>query len=243
MNKTNKRLLIVAGIILSILLLSSIFVFLGDEFPSPGNKVDSNPEDAFTFFGVGPNTEISGSLRDGLKNTLGSYAIETRTTINLEILFPGFIQEYFPQIKQLNTRLNENARQRIEHNTIKITFRYIPDQIKSFNYVEMLFSKNSSKPLYCKIRAKNDGIEILELLKTKHGDPQKIEWGKPEEWSFFWRSYGDILIFSQKPDKFGNPEYLVMIYYVENIKNLVEKEEQEKRIKEKETKNQLKKAF
>jgi len=243
MNKTNKSLLIIAGIILSILLLSSTYVLFREEIPYSGDGKDLNPEDAFTFFGVGPKTEITRSLRDELRNTLGSDAIETRTTINLEILYPGFIQEYFPHIHQLNKKLNENARQRIEHNTIKVTFRYIPDKIKSFNYVEFLFSNYSRKPLYGKIRTKNDGIEILELLKARYGDPEKIDWGKSEEWSFFWRSHGDILIFSKKPDKFGNPEYFIMIYYVDNIEDLIEKEDQEKRLQEEEATKQLKRAF
>jgi hypothetical protein len=243
MDQTNKRLLIIAGIIFSMLLLSATYVLFREEIPNSGSGSNLNPEDAFTFFGVGPNTEINRNLRDELKNTLGSDAIETRTTINLEILYPGFIQEYFPHIHRLNRKLNENVRQRIEHNTIKITFRYIPDKIKSFNYVELLFSNYSRNPLYSKIRAKNDGIEILELLKTRYGDPEKIDWGTPEQWSFFWKNHGDILIFSNKPDKFGNPEYFIMTYYVSNIEDFIEKEQQEKKIQEEEAKKKLKNIF
>jgi hypothetical protein len=243
MDQTNKRLLIIAGIIFSMLLLSATYVLFREEIPNSGSGSNLNPEDAFTFFGVGSNTEINRNLRDELKNTLGSDAIETRTTINLEILYPGFIQEYFPHIHRLNRKLNENVRQRIEHNTIKITFRYIPDKIKSFNYVELLFSNYSRNPLYSKIRAKNDGIEILELLKTRYGDPEKIDWGTPEQWSFFWKNHGDILIFSNKPDKFGNPEYFIMTYYVSNIEDFIEKEQQEKKIQEEEAKKKLKNIF
>jgi hypothetical protein len=243
MNKIDPKLLLIAGFIFFILLISVTFVLLKEEIPNSGSGNALNPEDAFTFFGVGPNTEINRSLRDELKNTLGSAAIETRTTINLEILYPGFIKEYFPHIHQLNRKLNENVRQRVEHNTIKITFRYIPDKIKAFNYVELLFSNYSRKPLHGKIRAKKDGIEIFELLKTRYGDPEKIDWGKPEEWSFFWKNHDDILIFSNKPDKFGNPEYFITIYYVNNIEDLIEKSEQEKRVEEDETKKQLKRAF
>ncbi len=243
MNNTNMKLLIIAGIIFSILLLSATLVLFREEIPNSGNGSDGNPEDAFTFFGVGPNTEINRSLRDELRNTLGSDAIETRTTINLEILYPGFIQQYFPHVHQLNKKLNENPRQRSEYNTIKITYRYIPDKITSFNYVELLFSNYFLNPLYNKIRAKNDGIDILELLKTRYGKPEKIDWGTPEQWSFFWKNHGDILIFSNKPDKFGNPEYFIMTYYVSNIEDLIEKEQQEKRLQEEEAKKQLKRAF
>jgi hypothetical protein len=243
MNNSNSKLLIIAGIIFVILFISVISVLFRQEIPSSGRRDGLNPEDAFTFFGVGPNTKINKSLRDELRNTLGSDAIETRTTINLEILYPGFIQEYFQDIYQLNQKLNENPRQRIEHNTIKIMFRYIPDRIRPFNYVELLFSNYSQKPLYGKIRAKNDGIEILDLLRTRYGVPDKIDWGKPEEWSFFWKNHGDILIFSNKPDKFGNPEYFLTIYYVNNIEDFIEKEEQEKRVQDEEAKKRLKRAF
>jgi hypothetical protein len=243
MNNSNSKLLIIAGIIFVILFISVISVLFRQEIPSSGRRDGLNPEDAFTFFGVGPNTKINKSLRDELRNTLGSDAIETRTTINLEILYPGFIQEYFQDIYQLNQKLNENPRQRIEHNTIKIMFRYIPDRIRPFNYVELLFSNYSQKPLYGKIRAKNDGIEILDLLRTRYGVPDKIDWGKPEEWSFFWKNHGDILIFSNKPDKFGNPEYFLTIYYVSNIEDFIEKEEQEKRVQDEEAKKRLKRAF
>jgi hypothetical protein len=243
MNNSNSKLLIIAGIIFVILFISVISVLFRQEIPSSGRRDGLNPEDAFTFFGVGPNTKINKSLRDELRNTLGSDAIETRTTINLEILYPGFIQEYFQDIYQLNQKLNENPRQRIEHNTIKIMFRYIPDRIRPFNYVELLFSNYSQKPLYGKIRAKNDGIEILDLLRTRYGVPDKIDWGKPEEWSFFWKNHGDILIFSNKPDKFGNPEYFLTIYYVNNIEDFIEKEEQQKRVQDEEAKKRLKRAF
>jgi hypothetical protein len=243
MNKIDTKLLLIAGLIFSILVISVTLVLLREDIPNAGKGDALNPEDAFSFFGVGPNTEINRSLRDDLRNTLGSAAIETRTTINLEILYPGFIREYFPHIHQLNTKLNENVRQRVEHNTIKLTFRYIPEKIKAFNYVELLFSNFSRKPLYGKIRAKKDGLEIFELLKTRYGDPEKIDWGKPEEWSFFWQNHGDILIFSNKPDKFGNPEYFITIYYVSNIQDLIEKAEQEKKSDEDETKKQLKRAF
>jgi hypothetical protein len=243
MNKSNTKLLIIAGIIFFILFISVISVLFRQEIPNSGKLNVLNPEDAFTFFGVGPNTKINKSLRDELRNRLGSDAIETKTTINLEILYPGFIQEYFQHIQQLHKKLNENPRQRSEHNTIKIMFRYIPDRLRPFNYVELLFSNYSQKPLYGKIRAKNDGTEILDLLKTRYGVPEKIDWGKPEEWSFFWKSHGDILIFSNKPDKFGNPEYFLTIYYVNNIEDFIEREEQEKKNQGDEAKKRLKRAF
>ncbi len=243
MDKTDTKLYIIAGIIFSVLLLTAAYVLFRQEIPTSGQGGDINPENAFTFFGVGPHTEINRNLREELKNTLGSDAIETRTTINLEILYSGFILDYLPDIHQLNKKLNENARQRIEHDTIKITFRYIPDKIKSFNYVELLFSNHSRKPLYSKIRAKDDGIEILEVLKSRYGESEKIVWGGPEEWAFIWKSHGDILVFSNKPDKFGNPQYHLMIYYVANIEDLIEKETKEKLLQEEEAKKQLKRAF
>ncbi len=243
MKKINTEFLIAGLIVLFIfvfLIFYGIFKKDDSEF-TRGN--DLNPEDSFTFFGVGPNTTYSGNLRDDLRRVLGSDSIATWTTINLEIISPGFIQNHFPQIHQLNLRLNQNATRRIEHNTTRLTYRYVPDRITAFNYVELLFSNYSQKPLYCKIRAKDEASNILEMLKTKHGEPEKIDWGRPEEYSLFWKSHGDLLVFSKTLDKIGNPTFRIMTYYVSNIEELIEQEEKERRTQEKDAKNALRRVF
>lgn len=243
MKKINTESLIAGLVILFII----IFLIFSGIFKKDDSEIirgnDLNPEDAFTFFGVGPNTTYSGKLREDLRKVLGSDAIATWTTINLEIISPDFIQKHFPQIHQLNLKLNENATRRIEHNTTRLNYRYIPDRITAFNYVELLFSNYSQKPLYCKIHAKDEASDILEMLKTMHGEPKKIDWGKPEEYSLFWKSHGDVMVFSKTLDKIGNPTFRIMTYYVNNIEKLIKQEEMETKTQEKEAKDALKRVF
>lgn len=242
MNKIKSHILIPAVIIL-LLGFFGFYVFFKKDITETVMGNDSQSEEGFTFFRVGPHSRFSGNLRDELRKTLGSDAIETRTTINLEIHFPGFIRQHFPQIHQFNQKLNENANQRIEHNTTRLTYRYIPDRIKAFNYVELLFSNYSQLPLYCKIRGKDEVSDILDVLTSKYGEPEKIDWGRPEEFSLYWEYQGDVLIFSNVLDKAGNHEFQIMIYYVGNLEDLIIKEAQEKAAQEKEARNALKRVF
>jgi hypothetical protein len=48
----------------------------------------------------------------------------------------------------------------------------------------------------------------------------------------YWQKHDDVLIVSLVPDQFGNPEYQIRIFFVENIRALLEKEETEKEKKE-----------
>ena len=48
----------------------------------------------------------------------------------------------------------------------------------------------------------------------------------------YWQKNDDVLIVSLVPDQFGNPEYQIRIFFVENIRALLEKEETEKEKKE-----------
>jgi hypothetical protein len=48
----------------------------------------------------------------------------------------------------------------------------------------------------------------------------------------YWQKNDDVLIVSLVPDQFGNPEYQIRIFFVENIRALLKKEEAEKEKKE-----------
>ncbi len=243
MSKVHIYVLAAAGIILFITgFLVFHVVFKDDEFENISSS-DANSESSFTFFGVGANTRYNEDLRGELRKSLGSDAIETRTTIRLEILYAGFIRQYFPEIYRLNQKLNENTRQRIEHNTTRLTYRYLPGRIKAFDYVELLFSNYSQKPLYCKIRIKNDASSVLEVLKSRYEEPEKIDWGKSEEFSLFWRKEGDLMVFSKALDKIGNPEFQIMIYYAGNIEQLIEEEKKQKEIQERRARDAIRKVF
>jgi len=103
--------------------------------------------DGITFFDVGANTVFSNALRDRLRKNLGPDAIAYRNTIDLEFNTKGFLQRQFPILHDLNQRLNTPAGERVEHDTVKLMYRYAVKENLPFSYVELVFSNNSGKPL------------------------------------------------------------------------------------------------
>jgi hypothetical protein len=224
--------------IMIVIIITAAYVVFKDNLPETDENGDKPV--SFTFFDVGANTPLTESLRETLRDRLGSDAIETQTTVNLEILYKDFIREYLPEIYKLNRLLNGDAGQRIEYNTIKLRYRYIPQENYPFDYVEFLFSNYSQKPIYCKIQSKKEGKAIIDVLKKKYGAPRRIEMDGKHRYSLIWQYKGDILVYASTPDRFGNPGYQIMIYYVDNIKELLIND---KAMKKKQLKDTIEKVF
>jgi hypothetical protein len=243
MTQNNRKLpTILCVLFLTLIAIASFMVFKGDV--DDKNASDSKtPTAGFTFFEVGPSTELTKKLRDDLESKLGSGSVETWSTINLEFHNPGFLEKYFPLLHDFNKRLNDALGQRVEHDTVKLTYRYIHREVTPFDYVEIMFSGHTGFPLYCKIEAKREGDDILALLRSKYGEPRKIQWGKSDEYSFFWMKSDDILVFSSTPDLLGNPAHRIVIYYTRNLEELIRREEKKKARAAEEKEDALKKAF
>jgi hypothetical protein len=185
------------------------------------------PSDSFTFFDLGKQSALSKTVRNDLKQKLGRDAIEYRSIIDLDINFYGFLKRYFPSVYELNQNLNFPAGERIEHNTLKLMYRYARKKNIPFDYVELVFSNYSQQPLLFRINFQNDEANIIQTLKTKYGQPQLIDWKDKNGESMYWEKNNDLLIVSLVPDQFGNPEYQIRIYFVENIKELIATERAE----------------
>jgi ABC-type antimicrobial peptide transport system permease subunit len=142
---SNSKMIAVAVGIMIVIIITAAYVVFKDNLPETDENGDKPV--SFTFFDVGANTPLTESLRETLRDRLGSDAIETQTTVNLEILYKDFIREYLPEIYKLHRLLNGDAGQRIEYNTIKLRYRYIPRENYPFDYVEFLFSNYSQKPI------------------------------------------------------------------------------------------------
>jgi hypothetical protein len=240
----NIKLPIVIGAFAVIIIsIAAIMVFKGDIEDKSSSGGPNDRINGFTFFDVGADTQVTRNLRSELEEKLGSGSLETWSTINLEFLFPGFLNQYFPELYRLNRKLNDERGQRIEHDTVKLTYRYIPKEIFPFDYVELMFSRKSGLPLYCFIKTKNAGDGIASLLKSKFGEPRKIDWGNPEEYSLVWNKSGDDLIFSNTPDLLGSPTYQIVIYFTSNIKHMIKTEKKDNGQSSKNKDNVLKKAF
>lgn len=207
----------------------------------PPDESQSQTE-GVTFFDVGAETVFSDALRERLRKSLGPDAIAYRSTIDLEFNADGFLQRHFPILHQLNRRLNTPAGERVEHNTVKLMYRYAVKQNLPFSYVELVFSNNTGKPLFIQVRSR-DFSDIIRTLEEKYGSPQAIVQPEKEGRFFFWRDHNDVLLVSIIPSWRGDKEYRLVIYYADNLEKLITVEEQERREKEEERRRAGEKIF
>jgi len=201
---------------------------------SCGDKQETDPpqpvpehSDSFTFFDIGKNTIISGKVREGLNKILGDDAIEPRNIIDLEINYKGFLKEYFADLDKLNKKLNSPLGERVEHNTVKLMYRYMQNKNVSFEYVELVYSEYTRRPVLIKIHFKKDALNTIETLKEKYGAPESINWGGETSKSFYWKKSNDLLILSFVPDQFGKPKCQIIIYFKSALEKLLEDEQKE----------------
>ncbi|MFO7972360.1 MAG: hypothetical protein R6U40_11495 [Desulfobacterales bacterium] len=202
---------------------------------SCGDKEETGPprpapehSDSFTFFDIGKNTIISGKVRESLNKTLGDDAIEHRNILDLEINYKGFLKEYFADLHKLNKKLNSPLGERVEHNTVKLMYRYMQNKNVSFDYVELVYSEYTQRPVLIKIYFKKDGLNTIETLKQKYGAPESINWGGETSKSLYWKKNNDLLILSFVPDQFGEPKCQIIIYFKSALEKLLKDEQKEK---------------
>lgn len=207
------------GILLVLLLCSSC----GEQRESAADQNTPVQPDRFTFFDLGANSALTEKVRDSLTERLGNAAVAQRGVINLQINDDEFMAQYFPVLNELNRDLNSPSGERIEHDMIKLMYRYARKKNSPFDYVELVFSSHSRLPLIFRIDFKKDEANILQALKSKYGEPRLIAWQKNASQNLCWEN-GDFLIVSLVPDQFGEPEYQIRFFFVENITALLEHE-------------------
>lgn len=200
----------------------------GDQQETEPPRPAPEHSDSFTFFDIGKNTIISGKVRKGLNKILGDDAIEPRNVIDLEINYEGFLKEYFADLDKLNKKLNSPLGERVEHNTVKLVYRYMQNKNVSFDYVELIYSEYTRRPVLMKIHFKKDGLNTIETLKQKYGAPESINWGGETSKSLYWKKSNDLLILSFVPDHFGKPKYQIIIYFKNALEKLLKDEQKEK---------------
>ena len=212
-------------IIIMFILLS---VSCGDkEETGPPRPAPEHP-DSFTFFDIWKSTIISYYVRESLNKTLGDDAIERRNVLDLEINYKGFLKEYFTDLDKLNKKLNSPLGERVEHNTVKLMYRYMQNKTVSFDYVELVYSEYTRRPVLIKIHFKKDGLNTIETLKQKYGAPESINWGGETSKSLYWKKSNDLLILSFVPDQFGKPKCQIIIYFKNALEKLLKDEQEEK---------------
>lgn len=212
-------------IIINLILFS---VSCGDKQETAPPQPAPEHSDSFTFFDIGKNTIITGNVRDRLNKILGDDAIEPRNIIDLEINYKGFLKEYFADLDELNKKLNSPLGERVEHNTVKLVYRYMRNKNVSFEYVELVYSEYTQRPVLIKIHFKKDAVNPIKTLKEKYGAPESIKWGGKTSKSLYWKKSNDVLILSFVPDQFGKPKCQIIIYFKDALEDLLKDEQNEK---------------
>lgn len=242
----SKRNKWIAGISAFLLLAVLGGVYMAKKHPlssSIKNQIAKELPESFTFFDLGSNTRFSSDVRSALSDRLGSDAIAYRSQIDLSVNGPEFMQTFFPGLQALNLQLNYPPRERIEHDTVKLMYRYSRKVGVPFTYVEMVFSGYSQRPLYFSIIVSHDGDNVIDALHQKYGPPEEIQDLKSPLKAFFWRKNNDLLLISIMSDRYGNPEYHIMIYYVNSLEELLNIEKEEARQHEDRIKKASDKVF
>ena len=206
------------------------------------NKGAAAPE-SFTFFDLGAGSRLTQAVRDALKESLGSDAIEQRGLVDLDARTGGLLQSHFDRLHRLNRDLNSDVGARVEHNITRLTYRYPWQKNNPFKFVQLVFSNYTQTPLYFTIVLKKEGSATVDALKEKYGSPTRLDDPPDGTEVIHWEKNSDVLIVSQAKDRFGEPEYTVAFYFVRNIEDLLATEKKEIDQREKQLKQAGKTAF
>jgi len=230
--QSRKFYFFIGAILLVVLTAIGFFLFGNNDSDGTDQPVkqtsESRPSGGFTFFDIGPTSIFSGKIREVLEKQLGPSVLETNGLIDLTIKYRSFFERNFPDLFRLHMRLNDETGARVEHNIIKLTFRYAQRKNTPFFYVELIFSNFSKKPLFFRIKSKKEGAIIVDKFKKKYGKSMRIDQADTEDTTLYWKDNKDYLVVNMTKDRFGAPEFHIMIYYVENIEELISTEEKEK---------------
>jgi hypothetical protein len=242
-HKKTLRIVGVAALVM-IAIVAVVVLMGGDKGIDPSLPVAAAPPvDSFTFLKVGAGTRFSSSLRSSLSDYLGSDGIERKGTVDLLTQPRDLLYTRFPTLHALHRDLNNDQGARVEHHITRLTYRYPGRQNTWFKYVELVFSNYTARPLYFRITLNKEGTATLETIRQKYGDPKTVASSLGTDAVLYWEKSGDFLIVSRMKDRFGDPEYHVMFYFVANLQHLLDVERKEIEIKEKKLKQAGKTAF
>lgn len=233
------KILLIAFVIVG--LLGGIAVFQMKK--KPASSFSGHIPDSFTFFDLGANARFDSQMRENLKNRLGSDSIAYRGTIDLIGTDKKFFQTHFDRLYELHMALNSPTGERVEHNIVKLTYRYSWRQDSPFKYVDLIFSNYTGLPLIFSIVMTQEGAGILDTLIQKYGNPLAVDDDQSSGKIQYWEKDRDILIVSVSPDRLGNLEYRVTIYFVNSLSMLLETEREENRLREEKIRRAADRAF
>ncbi len=234
------RLSIIAGTCIVAVSIAVLLVTFSKKVPD--ETIAPVPE-SFTFFDLGANTRFTNAIRADLRERLGSDAISYKGIIDLAFFDASVMQAHFPTILDRHRALNTPPGERVEHDIVKLTYRYAWKRESPFKLIDLVFSNVSGLPLYFVIGMTREGSDILAALVEKYGEPQQFPGSLERQIIRRWEKNRDVLIVSEKPDRFGNPEYQVYILFVNSIDQLIAHEKELAKRKEEKIRKAADKAF
>jgi len=216
---------------------------LGCGRESPSSPADSAGPESFTFFEVGARTALTDSVRDRLRAQLGRPGVSRRNVLDLAIRSPEFLSEHFPGLADLHRKLNGTRGARVEHDTIRLDYRYMDRDATPFDRVQMTFDNQTGKPLMMRIETRRDGEAVAAALAEAHGPPRIIDPGPGIQQWRVWTREGDVLVFSVDEAAAGIPEYRISIFYVDGLRRLVAREAARREARRAQERDAINQAF
>lgn len=185
--------------------------------------------ESFTFFDLGRRSTLDEGVRERLDGELGAAAVERRGIVDLAPDGRGLLALHAPALDRLNRRLNDDFRERVEHDVDILMYHYPERTAPAFESVRLVFDGRTGRPLHFQITAGESGDAILAVLEDKYGPPRRIadESGP----LLLWERNDDRLLVLPRTNRLGRPEYLIRIYFVGNIEELLAREARERKEK------------
>jgi hypothetical protein len=177
--------------------------------------------DTFTFFDVGANSTNGDELRTTLRGHLGREAVAGKDILDLDLFPRVSLAASLPALDAVNRQLNPDPRARKEHAITSLSFRYPQPHYPTFTFVRLVFSAFTRHPLVITIDADSSAGDIVDTLSDKYGPPRVIPVTDADAKLWSWEREGDRLIVHKHRNKFGRPAYIVAIFYLERIKELL----------------------
>lgn len=214
-----------AAVVIALVVIIAVWLQAPDPRTGAAPATDpSSPETGFAFFDIGRDTRLSKAVRIRLEKRLGPAVVEHWANLDLDVNYPGFLADHFPRLARLNRDLKDEIVIDTEKNPIRLIFRHTRQLETPFSRVELVFSGFTRRPLFFRIEPKKpEGEAVAETLRTKYGEPRTLAWDNRMPWdgrsgeTDLWERHGDILMCSVVPDRYGDPSYMIIIYFLDNL--------------------------
>jgi len=226
-----------------VMVVTILFTGCGDATDPQSGLCPQGPE-TFTFLEVGRNSSYSSKLRKQMDERLGSSAIARKSIITLSPGSGTLLSQRFPDLLQLNEKLNFPPGERVEHEVVKLMYRNVDKKKMPFDDVELFFSGHSHCMMLMIIRTRLQGDDIVATLREKYGAPQEAAiTGELAGKTLSWKKDPDRMVVFIRPDRNKTKTYEIWVYFVVPIQELIAVEQEKRENRSRTIRQSGEKAF